>query len=88
MGFKIGLLALFLLLAASSGFGQAAPKLLPLADADSNYVRKFELNKEFRFLYGLQGNNLSIGSSRDSDTQLNGDLYKNTNDYIGAGIRS
>jgi hypothetical protein len=86
MRFKIGLLALFIIVFESCGFGQALPKLIPLADADSNYVRRFELNKEFRFLYGLQGNNLSIGSSRDSDTQLNGDLYKNTNDYIGAGI--
>jgi hypothetical protein len=86
MRLKIGLLVWIFILAVSSSFGQAAPKLLPLADADSNYVRKFELNKEFRVLYGLQGNNLSIGSSRDAETQLNGDLYKNTNDYIGAGI--
>lgn len=68
----------------SASLGQ--PMLMILADADSNYVRTFELNKEVRILYGLQGNNLSIGSVHDGKKEFNGDLYKNTNDYIGAGI--
>jgi hypothetical protein len=83
---KVLFLILFLATSASSGFAQASQKLLPLPDADSNYVRKFSRNNDLRFFYGLQGNNLSIGSTRNADTELNGDLYRNTNDYIGAGI--
>src|SRR5689334_12331748 len=87
MRLKIGLLALFVVLSVSSSIGQASSqKLVVLADADSNFVRKFVRNNDLRFFYGLQGNNLSIGSSRDTGTELNGDLYRNTNDYIGAGI--
>jgi hypothetical protein len=86
MRLKIGLLALFVVLSVSSGIGQASQKLVVLADADSNFVRKFVRNNDMRFFYGLQGNNLSIGSSHDTGTELNGDLYRNTNDYIGAGI--
>lgn len=75
-----------LLFSISPCFGQMLPGLLPLADADSGYVKKFTLDKEIRFFYGGQGNNLSLGSIRDDGTQLNGDLYKNSSDYIGAGI--
>ncbi len=71
---------------ASPCFSQTLPGLLPLADADSNYVKKIDLNNEVRIFYGGQGNNLSLGSTRDDATKLNGDLYKNTNDYIGIGI--
>jgi hypothetical protein len=70
---------------ASSAFTQAPEYLPPLADADSNFVRKFVLKNDIRFFYGMQGNNISIGSGRD-EAALNGDLYRNTNDYIGAGI--
>lgn len=83
MNFKIGLLAVFLFY-VSPCLGQE--ELLTLIDADSNYIRKFVLKNDLRFFYGGQGNNLSLGSTRDAETQLNGDLYKNTNDYIGAGI--
>ncbi|HEY3403825.1 MAG TPA: DUF4421 family protein [Ohtaekwangia sp.] len=67
-------------------FSQTTSPLLPLADADSMYVRKFRFENEFRLFYGGQGNNLSLGSARDTKTQLNGDLYQNTNDYLGGGI--
>ncbi|HZX75238.1 MAG TPA: DUF4421 family protein [Cyclobacteriaceae bacterium] len=60
--------------------------MLPLDDADSTHVRKFILKKDFRLFYGGQGNNVSLGSTRDDGIHINGDLYKNTNDYIGAGI--
>jgi hypothetical protein len=75
-----------LLFSVSPCLGQTLPGLLPLADADSGYVRKFTLDREIRFFYGGQGNSLSLGSTRDDATELNGDLYKNTSDYIGAGI--
>lgn len=75
-----------LLFVVSPCLGQTLPELLPLDDADSNYVRKFVRKNEARFFYGGQGNNLSLGSTRYDATALNGDLYKNTNDYIGAGI--
>lgn len=86
MQFKFSLSTLFFLLTISCSFSQASQHLLSLADADSNFVRAFPHKNDLRFFYGIQGNNLSIGSSNDSDTQLNGDLYRNTNDYIGAGL--
>jgi hypothetical protein len=79
-------LCFFLLLSITSAFSQDSRKPMALADADSNFVRSFELKRELRILYGLQGNNLSIGSVRDGRASLNGDLYRNTNDYLGAGI--
>jgi hypothetical protein len=86
MYFKFKLLAALLLFFTSPCFGQVNQNLLPLSDADSGFIRKFVLKNDVRFFYGLQGNNLLVGSSRDSDPQLNGDLYSNTNDYIGAGV--
>jgi len=80
------IIKLFLLLSVSSAFSQSSRKPGPTTDADSIFIRSFELKREFRLLYGLQGNNLSIGSVRDGATRLNGDLYKNTGDYLGAGI--
>jgi hypothetical protein len=77
--------ALFLLFSLP-GICQTLEGLLPLADADSAYVRRFVRKNDFRLFYGVQGNNLSLGSTRDGASQVNGDLYKNTNDYIGAGI--
>ncbi|HEY5825347.1 MAG TPA: DUF4421 family protein [Cyclobacteriaceae bacterium] len=82
----IRLQAALLFLSTLPCFSQTVPALLPLADADSSYIRKFTLKNDLRFFYGLQGNNLSLGSTRDDGTRINGDLYKNTNDYIGAGI--
>lgn len=79
-------LAFLLQLFSLSSLAQASQKLVVLADADSNFVRTFPLKNDLRFFYGMQGNNLSIGSANDSDPQLNGDLYRNTNDYIGAGL--
>ena len=83
---NIRLQVVLLLLCVSPCFSQTLPGLLPLSDADSSYIRKFSLDKEVRFTYGAQGNNLSLGSTRDDGTKVNGDIYKNTNDYIGAGI--
>jgi hypothetical protein len=82
----IGLQAAFFLFPVYSLFSQTLPGLLPLTDADSAYIRKFVLKNDARLFYGLQGNNLSLGSARDGETRINGDLYKNTNDYIGAGV--
>jgi len=67
-----------------SGFTQS--NFLALADADSNYVRKPALPNDLRLFYGLQGNNITLGSKRESDPNLNGSIYTNTNDYIGMGI--
>jgi hypothetical protein len=86
MHHMVRLPALLLLFSISQCFSQTLPGLLVLADADSNYVKKFSLKNDVRLFYGLQGNNLSLGSTRDDGTRINGDLYKNTNDYIGAGI--
>lgn len=86
MKFKIGIAVGIFLFYASSGIAQNQLTLLSLSDADSNYVRKYVLKNDFRFFYGGQGNNLSLGSTRDAETKLNGDLYKNTNDYVGLGI--
>lgn len=80
------LTAVLFLFLLSPCFSQTLPGLLPLADADSSYIRKFVLDREVRIFYGGQGNNLSLGSTRDDETKLNTDLYKNTNDYIGVGI--
>lgn len=81
-----GLLAVLLLVSLSPCLGQVHYPLLLRTDADSNYVRKFVYKNEIRMFYGVQGNNLSLGSTRDDETKLNGDIYKNTNDYIGLGI--
>jgi hypothetical protein len=87
MRLKIELLILFLTLFVSTGLSQALKELVPFAEADSNFVRKFALSNDLRLFYGAQGNNLSIGSFHDIGTRFNGDLYRNTNDYIGVGLR-
>jgi len=81
---RIGLILLF----HFSGilFCLAQNQFLSLADADSNFVRKPMRSNEVRIFYGLQGNNVSLGSERDGHTNFNGDLYTNTNDYIGLGL--
>jgi len=79
-------LTVVVLLSVSPCLGQTFPTLLPLVDADSMYIRKFSLKNDVRLFYGGQGNNVSLGSRRDDEIRINGDLYKNTNDYIGAGI--
>ena len=84
MHVRAGLILLFCL--SGSFFCLAQTQLLTLADADSNFVRKPLRSNEIRFFYGLQGNNVSLGSKRDSHTSFNGDLYTNTNDYIGLGL--
>src|SRR6478736_4508793 len=80
------LLTVLLFFVASSCFSQSQPGLHTLPDADSAFIRKFNWTNDIRFFYGLQGNNSSLGSKRDDGTRINGDLYQNTNDYIGAGI--
>jgi hypothetical protein len=75
---------LLLILFHLSGFTQN--NLLALADADSAYVRKHALPNDLRLFYGLQGNNITLGSKRESDPTLNGNIYTNTNDYIGMGM--
>ena len=79
-------LAGLLLLCSTLCFGQKVKDLFSLADADSNFVRKYIQKNDFRIFYGGQGNNIAVGSKRDQETHLNGDLYANTNDYLGAGI--
>ena len=85
MRFQI-LITFFILLSNSIGFCQLAPELFSLADADSSYVRKYRLKYDMRIFYGGQGNNIAIGSKNDQETHLTGDLYANTNDYLGVGI--
>ena len=85
MQYRIHLLTIFLF-TVSNCLCQSSGDLLSVPDADSTYVRKFSLKNDLRLFYGLQGNNLSLGSTRDEETLLNSDLYKNTNDYIGIGI--
>jgi Domain of unknown function (DUF4421) len=67
-------------------FGFAQTDLVSLADADSNYVRKHTLPNDIRLFYGLQGDNISLGSKNEGDPNLNGNVYTNTNDYVGMGI--
>lgn len=83
---KIGVLVGFTLVSKTLCFSQSTQDLQPLEDADSSYVRKFVLKNDFRLFYGGQGNNLALGSERDDETQLNGNLYTNSNDYVGLGI--
>ena len=82
----IRFVALLLLLANTRCFSQTDALLSPLDDADSGYIRKFIRNHDIRLFYGAQGNNVSLGSQHDDQAELNGDIYQNTNDYIGAGI--
>src|SRR5688572_3079891 len=86
MYFNVGVLAGIVLFCHTFCYCQPAQELLPLDDADSSYVRKPFLKNDFRLIYGGQGNNLALGSTRDDETQLNGNLYTNSNDYIGLGI--
>lgn len=83
---KTGVLIGLALLCSTIGYCQTTLGLVTLKDADSSYVRKFTLKNDFRLFYGGQGNNLALGSKRDDGTQLNGNLYTNTNDYLGVGI--
>lgn len=76
----------FLLFLFDHLIGFAQSDLLILADADSAYVRKHTLPNDLRLFYGGQGNNVSLGTKRSGDTQFNGNVYANTNDYVGMGI--
>ncbi|MFY0628435.1 MAG: DUF4421 family protein [Reichenbachiella sp.] len=82
----IGFQSIFLVLIVIPVFSQKTTDLLPISGADSTYVRKFLRKNELRMFYGGQGNNLSIGSTRDKDINVNSDLYNNTNDFIGFGV--
>lgn len=86
MRYPLLLSFVYLLFINTTCLSQHTTDLVTLADADSAYIRKFIRKNDLRLFYGAQGNNLSLGSTRDAETQLNGDIYKNTNDYIGAGI--
>ncbi len=77
---------IFLLVIFLQHNSSAQSNFLTIEDADSNYVRKHALPNDLRLFYGAQGNSLSLGSKRDSNPDLNGDVYTNTNDYFGAGI--
>ncbi len=81
---RVGLVLILIL--TNNLFGYSQPDLVSLADADSNYVRKHILPNDLRLFYGMQGNNISLGSTRDGGTSVNGNIYTNTNDYLGAGI--
>lgn len=82
-----GSLVTVLIFFTSFCFGQSSQDLVTLTDADSSFVRKYPLKNDFRFFYGMQGNNLALGSTRDASApELNGNLYTNTNDYLGVGI--
>jgi Domain of unknown function (DUF4421) len=76
----------FILILINTLFGYSQPDLVSLTDADSNYVRKHTLPNDLRLFYGMQGNNISLGSTNDGSTSVNGNIYTNTNDYIGIGI--
>lgn len=84
MKLRTGLLSIFLSLHHLYGFAQ--PDVIALYDADSVYIRKYVLLNDVRLFYGGQGNNISLGTKRNGETQLNGDVYTNTNDYIGVGL--
>jgi hypothetical protein len=81
---RSGFIILFVIVIQQCGLAQH--NFLAIEDADSNYVRKHILPNDLRIFYGAQGNSLSLGSERDSNPDLNGDVYTNTNDYFGAGI--
>jgi hypothetical protein len=83
---KIRAGSILLLILSNYLVGFTQHNLLILTDADSAYVRKFVLPNDFRLSYGGQGNNLSLGTSRTGDANLNGNIYTNTNDYIGVGL--
>jgi Domain of unknown function (DUF4421) len=84
MNFKAGFILIFILVNRFFGFTQ--PVLLPLADVDSSFVRKYSLKNDLRLIYGMQGNNLSLGSRNEGDPSVNGNIYTNTNDYLGMGM--
>ena len=86
MRLTLGIPAILFLTCYAPCFSQITEELLPLDDADSSYIKKYILKNDFRVFYGGQGNNLALGSKRDDETQLNGNLYTNSNDYIGLGI--
>ncbi len=79
----VGTLHVILLMLSAGIFAQTT---IPVKDADSAFVKKFSLNNDIRFFYGFQGNNLSVGAANNDITQLNRDLYRNTNDFIGGGL--
>ncbi len=86
MDLRIRVIFIFLLLLFTQLCGYSQNNLIPLADADSNFVRKHILPNEIRLFYGGQGNNISLGTKREGDPTLNGAIYTNTNDYVGIGI--
>lgn len=86
MNQKAGLFIVLITVCHSFSFGQSSPNYLILVDTDSSYIRKhFRLN-DLRTSYGGQGNNMVLGSNRDSSPGLNNEFYTNTNDYIGVGL--
>lgn len=84
MKIRLSLILLFTLI--NLIFGYAQNDLVSLIDADSTYIRKYILPNDIRLFYGLQGTNITLGSQRDADPDFNGNIYTNTNDYVGAGI--
>jgi len=84
MKIRIGIALLLVIFYQSVGFTQV--DFLTLADADSAYIRKPSWPNDFRLFYGGQGNNISLGTTRQSGPGFSGNIYANTNDYVGFGM--
>lgn len=78
---------LWLGVVSTIGYGQIPDSLVrPAKGADSLYVIRSAFRHDVRFFYGAQGNSIIFGTKDKHTTLWQGDLYKNTNDYVGMGI--
>lgn len=77
---------IFFILISATSFGQSGIIMIVPNGVDSLYILKYPLKNDLRLFYGGQGANMAIGSKHDDPTHLNGNVYTNTNDYLGIGI--
>ncbi len=84
-----GLVLFLFTLTSAIGYSQSNPARvinIPARGADSLFVVKNARTNDVRVFYGVQGNSLIYGSSRDGSPIWQGSLYRNTNDFVGVGL--
>ena len=80
------LLIVCLLIPCGTVFSQSQNDTKVVGDADSLYIRTFIKPNDIRVFYGAQGNRMVLGSLQDGSPDLGGNLYRNTNDFLGVGL--
>lgn len=74
-----------MLVVSSVALSQNLEGTKPVDGTDTTYFRTFVKPNDIRVFYGMQGNEMVLGSLRDGSPDVPNNIYHNTNDFIGIG---